>query len=440
MKKLLLSISFLSLGFAANAQSWTSQATGFNIASRGIEEINIVDANTVWGLAYDGSGAGATIQEFTLTTDGGATWTPGTINVGDPALGINNISPISATTAWVSAVNGTDGTGSVIFKTSDGGANWDQQNIGGFTNASSFVNYVHFFDANNGMAAGDPINGEFEIYTTNDGGDNWTLVPGANIPNPLSGEYGYNGGNSAIGSTVWLVTNKGRILKSSDMGLTWSVAQAPLTDFGGTAQSGRLIFSDLNNGALLKIAGTTYTFYTTTNGGTTWSAGTPFTGTYRLLSYIPGTTTIVATGAGTTTGGTGSAYSSNNGTSWTSIDSGAQRGVSAFFNGTTGWCAGFNTDPFTDGIFKLNGTLANDSFNATSFKVYPNPANNFVTIATEGLDSYNLRVTDLSGKVMMAKELTGIENTVDVSSYAAGVYFFEVNSGSKSETIKIIKN
>ncbi|WP_333877463.1 T9SS type A sorting domain-containing protein [Flavobacterium sp.] len=438
MKKLLLSISLLSLGMAANAQTWVSQATGFNNVSRGIEEINIVNANTVWALAFDGANVNNVIQEFTLTTDGGATWTPGTIDVGDPALGINNISPISATTAWVSAVNGTDGTGSVIFKTSDGGANWDQQNIGGFTNASSFVNYVHFFDANNGMAAGDPINGEFEIYTTNDGGDNWTLVPGANIPNPLSGEYGYNGGNSAIGSTVWLVTNKGRILKSSDMGLTWSVAQAPLTDFGGTAQSGRLIFSDLNNGALLKTAGTTYTFYTTTNGGTTWSAGTPFTGTYRLLTYVPGTTTIVATSAAT--GSSGSAYSNNNGTSWTTIDSGAQRGVAAFFNGSTGWCGGYSADPFTDGIFKLNGTLANDSFNATSFKVYPNPAKNFVTIATEGLDSYNLRVTDLSGKVMMAKELTGVENTVDVSSYAAGVYFFEVNSGSKSETIKIIKN
>ena len=439
MKKLLLSISFLSLGFAANAQSWTSQATGFNNVSRGIEEINIVDANTVWALAFDGANVNNVIQEFTLTTDGGTTWTPGIINVGDPALGINNISPISATTAWVCAVNGTDGTGSVIYKTSDGGANWDQQNPSGFTNASSFVNYVHFFDENNGMDAGDPINGEFEIYRTTDGGDNWTLVPGANIPNPLSGEYGYNGGNLAIGSTVWLVTNKGRILRSSDMGQTWAVSQGPLTDFGGTAQSGRLLFSDVNNGALLKTAGTTYTFYTTTNGGTTWSAGTTFTGTYRLLTYVPGTTTIVATSAAT--GNSGSAYSNNNGTSWTTIDSGVQRGVSAFFNASTGWCGGYSVDPFTDGIYKLSGSvLANEQFNAASFKVYPNPATSTVNIATEGLDSYKLKVTDLSGKVMMAKELSGVENTIDISGYATGVYFFEINSGSKSETVKIIKN
>ena len=36
-----------------------SQATGFADASRGLSEVRIVDANTVWGLAYDGSGGGA---------------------------------------------------------------------------------------------------------------------------------------------------------------------------------------------------------------------------------------------------------------------------------------------------------------------------------------------------------------------------------------------
>jgi photosystem II stability/assembly factor-like uncharacterized protein len=446
MKKLLLSISFLSLGFAANAQTWVSQATGFETASRGIEEINIVDANTVWGLAFDGSGAAAVVQEFTLTTNGGASWTPGTINVGDPAISINNISPVSATTAWVSAVNGTDGTGSVIYKTSDAGLNWEQQNASGFTTATSFVNYVHFFNENVGFAAGDPAGGEFEIYRTTDGGANWTLVPGANIPNPLSNEYGYNGGNSAIGNSAWLVTNKGRILKTTDMGLTWTVSQAPLTDFGSAlpANSGKLIFSDANNGCLLKTSGTVavpvYTFYTTTNGGTTWSAGTPYTGTYRLLTYIPGTTTIVATGAGTATGGSGSAYSNNNGTSWTTIDSGVQHLEPAFFNATTGWSGGFSTTPFNDGIFKINGNLANTQFNNTKFKVYPNPATSVVNISTEGLDSYTLKVTDLTGKVMTTKDFSGVENTVDISSYAAGVYFFEINSGSKSETIKIIKN
>lgn len=445
MKKILLLLSFASFG-VANAQSWVSQATGFSDPSRGIEEINIVNANLVWCLAYDGLGPTNVIQEFTKTTDGGTTWTPGIINVFDSALGINNICPLDANTAWVSAVNGTDGSGSVIYKTTDGGGTWFQQNAAGFTGPASFVNFVHFFDANVGFAMGDPNAGEFEIWRSTNGGDTWTLVPGANIPPFQSGEYGYNGGNVVVGNTVWLPTNKGRILKSTDQGLTWTITQAPLTDFGAAlpANSGRLAFSDANNGCLIKTSGTVaapvYTYYTTTNGGTTWSAGTPFSGTYRTLAYIPGSTTIVATSA--VTAAPGSAYSSNNGATWTEIDAGEQRGVVAFLDGSTGWCAGFSSDPFTDGIFKFDGTLGNADFSSTknAFVATPNPANSLVTISSEGIDAYQLNVTDLTGKVVLSKSMTGIENTVDVSSLSNGAYFFTIASDNKTETIKIIKN
>lgn len=440
MKKLLLLLAFAS-SLGVNAQAWISQATGFTAPSRGIDEIQIVDANIVWAKAYDGSGGGAEVQEFTRTINGGTTWTPGIINVNDPALGINNIAPISATTAWVSAVNPTDGSGSCIYRTTDAGETWEQQNINGFTSPGSFVNFVHFFDANNGFAAGDPVGSplEFEIWRTADGGDTWTQVPGANIPNPTnSTEYGYNGGNIVIGNTIWMPTNKGRILKSTDQGLTWTVSQAPLTDFGAATQSGRLAFSDANNGCLLKTVGTTYTYYTTTNGGTTWSAASTFTGDYRLLTYIPGSLTIVATSQ--VVGLAGSGYSSNNGLTWTDIDFGEQRGISAFLNGSTGWCAGFSTDETSNGIFKFDGTLSNSSFESVStFNVYPNPASSIVNISSE-VDSFTVSVSDLTGKVVLEKSMSGIENSVDVSALNSGVYFFTISSDSKKETIKIIKN
>jgi len=437
MKKLLLLLSIAFCSFA-NAQ-WTSQATGFPTAFRGLDEIKIVDANTVWAKAYDGSGGGGEVQEFTRTSNGGTSWTAGVIDVGDTALTINNISPISATTAWVSAVHPTLGTGSVIFKTSDGGLTWNQQNPLGYTSPTSFLNFVHFFDANIGFAEGDPISGEFEIWRTTDGGDSWTLVPGANIANPLSGEYCYNGGNIVIGSTAWLPGNKGRILKTTDAGLTWTAHQAPLTDFSSTTQSGLLSFSNATIGCLLKTVGTTVTFYTTNDGGVTWSAGIPFTGTRKILNYIPGTTTIVATSQAT--GSIGTSVSVDNGSTWINVESDEQRGASAFLNATTGWCAGFNTNIVTDGIFKLTGPLGNAAFENTSkFIVYPNPANNIITIASSGIETYKLSVTDLSGKVLIEKSLDGIQNTLDVSSLSNGVYFFTLNSGDKVETVKIIKN
>ena len=437
MKKILLSFSLLLAGYATNAQSWTEQASGFSDASRGISDISIVNATTVWGLAYDGSGAAAVVQEFTKTTDGGANWNPGLIDIGDPALAINNIIAIDADNAWVTALVPADGNG-VTFRTYDGGLNWIQQNPLGYqVTGESFLNGVHFFDENNGLTYGDPANGEFEIYTTSDGGDNWTLVPAANIPNPLPGEYGYNGGNVFIGNTSYLVTNKGRILKSTDMGLTWTAYQAPVTDFSSTGQSARIAFSTPSNGHMLKTVGTTYTYYTTFDGAQTWSAGTPFTGLYRVLTYVPGTNTIVATSAAAVSG---SAYSNDNGTTWTSIDSGAQRGVAAFYDGSTGWCAGFSVDATTGGIFKFTGTLSNSQFNSTKFSVYPNPSSSNVTISSPEVDTYSLRVMDITGKVVINKELNGLENSIDVSSFSNGLYFFEINSGNKSETIKIIKN
>ncbi|WP_374551737.1 T9SS type A sorting domain-containing protein [Flavobacterium sp.] len=437
MKKILLSISFFSLTFFSNAQSWVEQATGFEVASRGVNEIEIVDANTVWALAYDGAVTTNNIQEFTRTTNGGSSWTYGIIDIGDTSLSINNICPISATTAWISAIDSNTGLGG-IYKTTNGGLTWTLQTNSEFsTSGESFLNGVVFFDANNGVAFGDPEGNEFEIYTSNNGGTTWTRVAAASVPNPLSGEYGYNGGFRHIGSTIWLPTNKGRLLKSTNMGVTWTVSQAPLTDFSGTSQSGNVHFSTVNNGCLLKKVNTTYTFYTTTNGGTTWSAATPYTGTYYVIDYVPNTNILVATSAGTPSG---SAYSLDNGTSWTTIDSGAQRGALAMFDSSTGWCGGFSTDPLTGGIFKLSGNLSNEIFTPSKFKVYPSPAKNFVTITAESTDAYSLKITDLSGKVMMSSELSGMDNTVDVSNYASGIYLFEIKSGNRTDTIKVVKN
>lgn len=437
MKKSLLFLSLFA-SFSINAQ-WTSQATGFADASRGLSEIKIVDANTVWGVAYDGSGLGANVQEFTKTTNGGTSWTPGLIDVGNSDLRITNISPVSGDTAWVGVFDETNGLGGV-YKTTDGGNTWEQQNATGYTTAGeSWFNCVHFFDANIGLTMGDPAgNGEFEVYRTTDGGTNWTRIAAAALPNPISGEYGYNGGYAFSGDSFWFTTNKGRLFRTTDKGVTWNAYQAPLTDFGSASQSGSVDFSSPNNGCLLKTVGTTYTFYTTTNGAQTWSAGVTFAGTRRILTYIPGTNYIVGTSQAAPVG---TSVSTDNGTTWTDVESGAQRGAAAFLNATTGWSAGFSTDPLTDGVFKLTGTLGTSNpVAATKFKVYPNPATTTVNISAADVDSYNVSVTDLSGKVVMTKSFSGMENSLDISALSTGAYFFELSSDNKKEVVKILKN
>ncbi len=455
MKKTLLSISLIIIGFTSKAQ-WVAQGTGFTTTSRGIEQIQIIDANNVWATAYDGATTTNIVQEFTKTTDGGTTWTPGTINVGDTTLSLSNITAVDASTAWVGAYNSASGGGS-IWKTTDAGATWNQQNIGSFSGTASWLDGIYFFDANTGVAFGDPITGSttFEVYRTTDGGNTWNTV---STPAITTGDFGYSGSFVGIGSNMWFTTAKGKIYRTTNKGATWTKLNSPIADFGAgdtTTSSGKIFFSDSNNGIIIgsTISGTGSTatvsgrkLYKTTNGGTSWSAGVTYTQPYNYnLCYVPGTTQLVATGS-TTSGTTSTFYSGtslDNGTTWTQIDTGVQRSTIAFFDVNTGWAGGFSgSDPLAvQGIYKFSGSLATPSFTSTGFVIYPNPSKSIVTIASpQTVNGYKLKVTDLSGKIVSSDEFSGVENTVDISNYANGLYFFEINSGNKTETIKIIKN
>ena len=211
MKKILLSfVAILAFTLGVSAQ-WAEQATGFSAASRGIRNICAVNSQVLWAAAYDGSGGAAPCQDITITTNGGTLWTPHTI-AGVTNLDIANIVAYDATKAWACMYPpATTTTGQGIYKTTDGGVTWVRQASATFSNASSFADFVYFWDPNLGYCVGDPINGEFEIYTTDDGGTTWTLVPGANIPNPVSGEYGVIGYFCVVGDITWFGTNKGQI-------------------------------------------------------------------------------------------------------------------------------------------------------------------------------------------------------------------------------------
>ena len=99
MKKLLLT-GFVLAAMVSQAQSWVPQGTKFP-ANFGVDEIDIVDANTVWIFAYDGSGAGTYPKIVSRTTNGGTTWTASNITgPGSNAL-VSDLSAVDGNTAWV---------------------------------------------------------------------------------------------------------------------------------------------------------------------------------------------------------------------------------------------------------------------------------------------------------------------------------------------------
>lgn len=450
MKKILLSAFALAISSSAFSQFWSTQNTGFTAASRGISGIEVFDANTAWAFAYDGVTSTNNIQEFTKTSNGGTTWTSGAINVGNPALTITNISGVSGTTAWVGALlsASTDGLGAV-YKTVNGGTTWTAQQT--FSTANeSYLNFVHAFDANNVIVGGDPENGEFELYTTSNGGSSWTRVIAANVPNPNSGEYGYNAGYYAVGNNIFFYTNKGRIYKSIDKGLNWTIAFTGstygLTDFGSATVSGDMAWSDANRGIVIKknynTAGnpTALAIYRTTDGGSTWSTVT-FTGITAAnnitdITYVPGTNILVATSSSQTTGG--SWKSLDNGSTWTALDTAVQHLGVRCSDANTCYSGGFNTSATVGGMFKSSQNLGVLDINKgiNNLSMYPNPTKGEVNIKTDKKIK-STTVLDLSGKVLTV----GSSEIVNLSTFTKGTYLVKVEfSDGSSKTEKIIKD
>ncbi|SHK29180.1 T9SS type A sorting domain-containing protein [Epilithonimonas mollis] len=458
MKKVLLSLSLITLSVSTYAQySWTQQGTKL-ATSNGVNEMAIVDANTVWITAYDGSGGGTYPKSFSKTTDG-TNWTAGTIAGPVSAALVGDIAAIDANTAWVVTAPSSGSNGNGIWKTTNGGSTWARQ---GTTtqpyNTSSFANVIHFWDANEGFTAGDPVGGVFQIFRTTNGGTTWTAVAGA--PAPLAGvEYGLTGVKYVIGNNVWMGTTKGRILRSYDKGATWTAHVTPALDFGGGAAGGgvdgssaKMAFKDANNGILIAIDNSTdAVMYSTEDGGATWepieSTGTWFFGD---ITYVPGTeNTYVSTGINSDAAqGTGSSYSADGGVTWTIIDNiagvdGGQRGKVNFLNTSTGWAGFFSDGPTgSEGILKFVGTLPATSMavadvaGKSNLKVFPNPAVDVVNL-TANKEIKSVNIYDLSGKKVKS---VNEGKQINVSNLAKGTYILQAYYGNGSvENTKLIK-
>jgi len=248
-----------------------------------------------------------------------------------------------------------DDTKGILISTSNGGINWKQtsvvtalesvcfltDNVGliGGKNGSMFVTTsrgngwsafdprpegsedqvitYHAIDFTHeepyyGVVAAELADGGYAVYQSPDGAETWTEATGmTGIPlcaTHVEGEF-YN-------STFYIGTKNGRIMKSTDNGLTWSLLYDTAKPLSPLSPIRRIGFSpDGQKG----IAASDYCVYMTTDGGATWdynsiSEEVPVTISWNDVRWFDNNHVVVV-------GSKGQAYhSEDGGATWAKIN------------------------------------------------------------------------------------------------------------------------
>ncbi len=401
------------------------------------------------------------VNGYLKTIDGGQTWTSDTIKVTENGC-IWWIEAFDENTAFIAvetwAANGMQG----IYKTTDGGKTW-QKHPTAYANSYFGPGYVHFFDANNGVAVGEidinnPNATGFEIYTTNDGGKNWNHVSKENIPTTKD-EYLEPVQVAEYGDCIWLTVfeskNHGpRFLKTTDKGYNWKFIEP-----NGIDTTFDNMFASFQNENVGMMVGWSWhepkhIVKKTYDGGATWKdIAEPYGCIPLNVSYVPGTdSTYMLTGDVNVAGyHKGSAYSNDFGHTWTTIDSGSYSYLKVASENVA-WATNFYTNKF----YKYEGPLVsveNNDLISTNFFLeqnYPNPFNPSTTIKYSIPTDLGYEVQDVRLKIydILGREVATLVNQkqkpgnykveFDGKDLPSGVYLYRLKIGIYTSVKKMM--
>jgi len=312
----------------APAVAWQAQTSGVTGRLRGV---SAVSSSVAWA-----SGANGTVLR---TTDGGRSWQPRPVN-GAEQLDFRDVDAISDRVAYALSIGA--GESSRIYKTADEGAHWDLQ----FANRDPkvFLDAMAFRDETHGIAFSDSVDGRFVILETTNG-RMWARVAAERLPPALPGEgaFAASGTNVALfgDRRVWIGTTASRVLRSSDGGRSWTVAQTPLAT-GKATGIFSIAFRDERHGVIVggnyeKESDAIDNAATTSDGGATWTLVRDhgLSGFRSVVAWAPGAPQpLIAIGP------SGADWSADDGRTWTPIDAAGFDTFSFAPGGGVGWAAG----------------------------------------------------------------------------------------------------
>jgi photosystem II stability/assembly factor-like uncharacterized protein len=315
------------------------------------------------------------------------------------------------------------------------------------------------FLGNNGLAVG--IAGR-ELRTT-DGGLNWNEQPRPTTRNLYA---------VSLGSRMTVATGEeGTILVSPDFGLTWASHTAGTASilFGvsvndssavGVGGQGAIVMSvDGGAGWGLTVLGNQLTFFYATsfvNQTTGWAVGSDASGNLIIKSTLSGfvwtgetaPTTEQLFGVSFTTPDSGGAvgtsgtiiHTSDGGTTWLNQPSGTLQTLNAisFANPELGVAVGNGGTILRTTNGGITSIGEHPQQNAIS--LYPNPADDFVTLAFDNPGNRDLEIViyNVLGEKVGSEMLNGSSQVINTSGLNNGIYLVAVKSPGLTRNQRLI--
>ncbi|HKD92694.1 MAG TPA: hypothetical protein VKB56_12340 [Terriglobales bacterium] len=327
------------LAVTARAQSWNKQESHTTADLRGV---SVVSKSVAWA-----SGAGGTVLR---TISGGETWVARTVP-GAEQLDFRDVEAFDERNAVLLAIG--PGEKSRIYKTTDGGQHW--RLLTKNDDPHAFWDCMAWWDTKHGIVVGDPVNGNFQVMVTTNGGESW--IQGDAPATPGEGAFAASGTCVAVEgqyresrrasswevqARAWFASggSDARVFSSTDAGATWNIANTPIPS--GPASRGIFSIAFWNSSDGVVVGGDyrepallVGNVALTRNGGRSWAAaeGVSPRGFRSAVAYDRASKLLV------TVGTSGSDYSNDGGNSWQALDGGIYNALSFAPDGS-GWAVG----------------------------------------------------------------------------------------------------
>ena len=296
----------LPLFSAAQTYNLTPLLTDAKTSIRGLA---VVNKNTIWVSGSNGS--------VVKSVNGGKTW-EWIKPKGYETLDFRDIQAFDDKKAII--VNA--GSPAYVLSTVDGGKTWRENYKN--TDSAIFLDGMDFWDKENGMIFGDPINHKMQLLRTDDGGLTWQNISGNLTKEMQVGEAGFAASGTTIKTLdkgkVWIATggSVSKIYYSENYGKTWKIYRCPIMQGESSTGVFSIDFFDAKTGIAvggnyLKDKDNSNNVLYTKNGGKSWvKSKVPVLGYRSGVTYIDKNICVA-------TGTSGTDISMDGGKTWKNI-------------------------------------------------------------------------------------------------------------------------